>query len=56
MIALVLLGLLVLLGVAAVFGAVADTRDPDFALGRTIAHRPRLTPASRPAPPAAVCH
>jgi hypothetical protein len=53
MIALVLLGLLVLLGVAAVLGAVVDTRDSEYGSGRVLLpgpHRDEPTRTGRPAP------
>jgi hypothetical protein len=39
MTALVFLGVLILLGVAAVRGWLPDTRDPEFSLGRVLAPR-----------------
>ena len=38
---LILLAFFVVLGVAAVSGHVADTRDPDYSLGRLLAPRTR---------------
>lgn len=43
--ALILLGLIALLGVLSVMGWTVDTRDPEYGLGRVISHARR--PADR---------
>jgi hypothetical protein len=45
--ALVFLGLFLVLGVLALLGWTADTRDPDYSLGRLLLPDPRPGPARR---------
>jgi hypothetical protein len=40
MAALIVLGVIALLGVLAVLGWTADSRDPEYSLGRVLRHRP----------------
>ena len=49
MVALVLLGLIVAAGIAAVCGWLPDTRDPEFGLGRILRgrERPPTPPSGR---------